>query len=73
MNTARSLITSEISVADLLSRWPQLIPIFLSRQMSCVGCSMASFDTIQDVAENYHIPVDELLFDLDQAVRPGSE
>jgi hybrid cluster-associated redox disulfide protein len=48
-------VTIEITVADLLNRWPEIIPFFVRRKFSCIGCSMARFDTLQDVAINYHL------------------
>ncbi len=57
-------ISAELSVADLLARWPHLIQWFLSHQMSCVGCNMAAFDTLEEVAANYQMPVEELVSDL---------
>ena len=62
-------ITADLSVADLLSRWPQLIQWFISHQMSCVGCNMAIFDTLQEVADNYHLPVDSMISELFQIIQ----
>jgi len=36
----------QISIAELLEKWPQAIPIFLSYRLDCVGCSMAAFETL---------------------------
>ena len=49
------------SVAELLSRYPMCIPVFLGHRMACVGCSMAAFDTIADAANNYGLAVELLL------------
>jgi hybrid cluster-associated redox disulfide protein len=61
-------ISPEISVSDLFARWPVAIPIFIKRQMSCVGCGMASFDTLEDVARIYGIPVEDLIQEIVQLV-----
>ncbi len=66
-------IPPDTSVADLLNQWPAVIPLFLSRQMSCVGCSMAAFDSLLEVAANYRIPVEDLIRDLVQAIQPQSK
>lgn len=72
MTEEQITIPPDTSVADLLKQWPAAIPLFLSRQMGCVGCSMASFDSLLDVADNYHIPVGNLIQDLVQAIQAPS-
>ena len=59
-----ALIHTQITVSDLLRRWPQTMPVFFKHRTQCVGCYMAKFDTLEDVAANYHLPVDELLHEL---------
>ncbi len=54
-------ITPQTSVADLLERWPQAIPVFLQHRMSCVGCSMSAFETLEDAARIYHVRLDLLM------------
>ncbi len=49
------IISPKISVADLLDNHPEAIPVFLRRGMSCVGCSMSSFETLEDAARIYGI------------------
>lgn len=51
-------LTPRTSVADLLEKRPQAIPIFLRHGMACVGCSMAAFETLEDAARIYGINFD---------------
>ena len=62
----RKEISPQTSIADLTKSWPETIPVFLHRRMICVGCYMAEFETIEDAATNYDIPVDVLLHELVQ-------
>ncbi len=55
MNKNAPLLSPRSSVAELLARWPQVIPVFLRHHMSCVGCSMAAFETLEDAARIYGI------------------
>lgn len=57
-------ITPDMTVAEILNRWPETIPVFLKYQTSCVGCSMASFETISDAAGIYHIPLRQFISEL---------
>jgi hybrid cluster-associated redox disulfide protein len=67
-------IHPQLTVAELLSQWPQAIPVFFRHRMTCVGCSMAGFDTLEDVSAIYHLPLSSFLQELEQAVdRPLSQ
>ena len=48
-------VTFDTTVGDLLRCRPEIIPVFIRHRFICVGCSMARFDTLQDVASNYHL------------------
>jgi hybrid cluster-associated redox disulfide protein len=54
-------IQPESLVAEVLTRWPQTIPVFTRRRMSCVGCSMSGFETLAGAAEIYHLDLREFL------------
>ena len=49
------------------------MPVFFKHRTQCVGCYMAKFDTLEDVAANYHLSVDDLLRELKNTLsaRPG--
>jgi len=48
-------ISPEIDLKALFSRWPATIPVFLHHHLSCVGCSMSAFDTLEDALANYQL------------------
>ena len=47
-------LTTDMTVADVLERWPEAVVVFQKLRTACVGCAMASFDTLEDVADIYH-------------------
>lgn len=55
-----------LTVAEVMDRWPQTVPIFLRHRMACVGCSIASFETLAEVAEIYGIDLDHFIKELQQ-------
>jgi hybrid cluster-associated redox disulfide protein len=55
-------------VADVMEKYPETIHVFLCQKTSCVGCLMAVFDTLADVAKNYGFSVDDLIIRLETAV-----
>ena len=67
-----SKVTPDLIVADVLRKWPQTIPVFLDHNLGCVGCAMASFDTLRDIARIYNLRVDRFLEELEKAVQNDS-
>jgi len=62
------LPTSSMTVAGVLEQWPETVPVFQQLKTDCVGCAMASFDTISDVAAIYEIDLSTLLESLTTAI-----
>ena len=68
----RQEISLKLIVADVLERWPQVIPVFLKYKMKCVGCSMAAFEILADALRIHGIPADQFLDDANNAVSEGA-
>lgn len=64
-----SLPTREMSIADILQRWPQTSAVFQQLRTACVGCAMASFATVVEVSFHYRLDEHELLRRLQDAAR----
>jgi len=52
---------ARLPVAEVLRRWPRTARVFIHRRMACVGCPIARFESVADVAEAYHISPTELV------------
>ena len=48
-------ITPDLTIAEILARWPVVIPVFLKHKMGCVGCHMNTFDTLADAMKIYNL------------------
>ena len=66
------MIAHTTLVADLLHEYPQVIAYFLQHRLACVGCCMAAFDTLADVARNYSLDLTLLVSDLTRLVSSGT-
>ena len=64
----RSTLTASMAVAEVMTRWPQTVSIFLNYRMACVGCTMSPFDNLADVSEIYGLDLDRLLDELQHAI-----
>jgi hybrid cluster-associated redox disulfide protein len=62
-------LSMEMTVEEALDRWPALARVFLRRRMACVGCTMARFERLSDVARIYGVPPASLSAALRRALR----
>ena len=54
-------ITADSTIADLLREKPEAAEILFRFGMGCVGCAIASGETIRQAAEVHGIPLGELM------------
>ncbi|MFW6039077.1 MAG: DUF1858 domain-containing protein, partial [bacterium] len=54
-------IARDMTVERLLGLWPQTVRVFLDKRMACVGCPVAPFETIEEVAVIYEQDPDTFL------------
>jgi len=64
-----SMDTDQLTVEDILKKWPQTYTIFRDRNTGCIGCLLQRFCTLQDVAETYHVSLQTLRRDLETYVQ----
>jgi hybrid cluster-associated redox disulfide protein len=57
-----------LTVAEVLDRWPQTVPVFIRHRMACVGCTIAPFETLTEVADIYQLELDDFLQELQQTI-----
>ena len=60
-------VTADLTVSEVLDQWPQTVSVFQRMRLACVGCTMASFDTLEDVAHFYHLDLSQFLAALQEA------
>jgi hybrid cluster-associated redox disulfide protein len=62
------VITAEMPIGEVASRYPSTISIFFQHGLGCVGCAVARFENIRQGAMAHGIDVDALINDLNRAV-----
>ncbi|RPJ25949.1 MAG: DUF1858 domain-containing protein [Chloroflexi bacterium] len=60
-----SVIHTQLTVDEVLQRWPHVFSVFMKNKTKCVGCFMQQFCTLKDVAETYHIPPEKLIEEIE--------
>ncbi|NNE51531.1 MAG: DUF1858 domain-containing protein [Sulfitobacter sp.] len=54
----------DLPLADLMTEWPQTVPVFLRHRMLCVGCLISPFHTVADACAEYHLDEEGLRAEL---------
>lgn len=57
----------DLPLSEMMSRWPQTVPVFLRHKMLCVGCFIGPFHTIVDACAAYHLDQDAFMAELTAA------
>ena len=63
-----SQITKDTIIADILNIAPDSVPLFRSIGMNCLGCAMASGETLGQACAAHGVDVDDLLEKLTEFV-----
>ena len=53
MTGERSQIGFDMTVDEVMRRWPATIRVFLDFRMNCVGCPIAGFHTVEDACREH--------------------
>jgi len=64
-----SQITKDTIIADILKIAPDSVPLFRSIGMNCLGCAMASGETLQQACAAHGVDVDGLLLKLEEYIK----
>ena len=64
-----SQITKDTIIADILKIAPECVPLFRSMGMNCLGCAMASGETLGQACDAHGVDVDDLLSKLTEFVK----
>lgn len=65
-------ITKEMSIGEVVQKYPQTVKVFLRHGLMCVGCAAARFENLEQGAIAHGINVEALVKDLNAAVEPAA-
>ncbi|MCG0276909.1 MAG: DUF1858 domain-containing protein [Thermanaeromonas sp.] len=66
-------ITKDLSIMEVLQAYPEVRSIFIRHGMGCLECMGAMSETIETGARMHGINLEELLADLNKAIRAQRE
>ena len=53
---------------EVVQKYPDTVPVFMSSGMGCIGCAAAHFENIEQGAGAHGIDIDELIKNLNAVV-----
>jgi len=69
MEKNKQLITPDMPIGDVVEKWPETAEVFAKHGMHCVGCAIASFESIQQGAEAHGMDLNKLMKDLNEVAK----
>lgn len=63
------MITREMSITDIVDKYPQTVPVFQNYGMHCFGWMAARFENLEQGALAHGLDVDALINDLNEAIK----
>ena len=64
-----SQITKDTIIADILHIAPDSVPLFRSMGMNCLGCAMATGETLGQACAAHGVDVDDILSKLAEFIK----
>ena len=55
-----------LTVDEILQRWPHAFSAFMDHRTKCPGCFMQQFCTLKDVAETYQLSEEQLIAEIEK-------
>ena len=62
-------ITEDMTIRDVIEKFPETAPVFAKYNIGCIGCIAASFERIKDIAGVHGTDVKAFVKDLNQAIK----
>jgi len=65
----KQLITKEMSIAEVISKYPETIPVLMKTGMHCIGCPMAMSETLEEGLSAHGIDADNVVKELNKLLK----
>ena len=62
------MIKREMTISEIINRYPQTIKVFKSFGLDCQECQIADFEELEHGAGVHNVDIEELLTALNQAI-----
>ena len=72
MEPSENPISKDMMLGDIVSNYPESVPVITGYGLHCIGCHISPFETLEQGCKGHGVPdemIDELLNDANEAVR----
>ena len=69
MDKPVSKITKEMTIGEVIRKYPKTVFLFIDYGLHCVGCPIAKDETIEQAAKVHRIDLEKFLEDLNKAIQ----
>jgi len=71
MKTKKSeqLITKDMSISEVISKYPETIPALMKTGMHCLGCPMAMSESLGEGLSAHGLDADKIIEELNKVAR----
>ncbi|MCX7780031.1 MAG: DUF1858 domain-containing protein [Negativicutes bacterium] len=63
------IITKDMSIIEIVQKYPQTVDVFRNYGLGCIGCAAARFENLAQGAAAHGIDADALVADLNKAIQ----
>ena len=64
------MITKEMTIGDIIRRYPQTMPVFSRYGLDCTECQIADLEELEHGASVHHVDINDLLTELNKLATP---
>lgn len=65
----RKEITEDMTIKEVIDKYPESAVVFMKYNVGCIGCLAASFEKVKDIATVHGIDIKALVADLNQVIQ----
>ena len=62
-------ITKDNSISQVIQDHPETIPVFMKHGLGCIGCALATFETIEQGALAHGMDIEALMRDINKSIK----
>ncbi|TIO04685.1 DUF1858 domain-containing protein [Mesorhizobium sp.] len=61
-------VDPDVTVDEIMRRWPTTIRVMIRHRMLCVGCPIGAFHTVSDACREHEISEEDFVLELEAAM-----
>ncbi len=69
MKTKKQKITKTMTISEVVSKYPEIIPYLMECGMHCMGCPMADRETLEQGLAEHGIGIDKIIEELNKKIK----